>query len=155
MPADVYKLTVTLPLEQARTMIRETLAEGHRRGLQPLTVVVLDAGGHIVSLDREDGSGIRRMEVARGKAGAALGIGIGSGVVGERNQGRDAFLASVATASNGEFVPVPGGVLVLDDAQRIVGAVGVSGDASPEDQACAVAGIEAAGYGAGLDAAGG
>lgn len=154
MPADVYKLTVTLPLDKARTIIAGSLAEGRRRGLQPLTVVALDAGGHIVSLDREDGSGNMRVEVARGKAGAALGIGIGSGVVGERNQGRDAFLASVATASGGEFVPVPGGVLVLDGGSRIIGAVGVSGDASPEDQACAVAGIESAGYGAGLDAAG-
>ncbi len=154
MPADVFKLTVTLPLQTAREIIAASLAEGRKRGLQPLTVVVVDAGGHIVSLDREDGSGIRRVEVARGKAGAALGIGIGSGVVGERNQGRDAFLASVATASGGEFVPVPGGVLVLDGADRIIGAVGVSGDASPEDQACAVAGIEGAGCRAGVDAAG-
>ncbi|WP_290649812.1 heme-binding protein [Aquisalimonas sp.] len=154
MPADVYKLMVTLPLDEARSIIAGSLAEGRRRGLQPLTVVVLDAGGHVVSLDREDGSGTLRVEVAKGKAGAALGIGIGSGVVGERNQGRDAFLASVATASGGVFVPVPGGVLVLDDASRVIGAVGISGDASPEDQACAVAGIESAGYTAGLDAAG-
>lgn len=154
MPADVFKLTVTLPLEGARSIIAGSLAEGRRRGLQPLTVVVLDAGGHMVSLDREDGSGTLRVEVALGKASAALGIGIGSGVVGERNQGRDAFLASVATASGGAFVPVPGGVLVLDDASRIIGAVGISGDASPEDQACAVVGIESAGYTAGLDPAG-
>lgn len=154
MPADVYKLMVTLPLDEARSIIAGSLAEGRRRGLQPLTVVVLDAGGHVVSLDREDGSGTLRVEVAKGKAGAALGIGIGSGVVAERNQGRDAFLASVATASGGVFVPVPGGVLVLDDASRVIGAVGISGDASPEDQACAVAGIESAGYTAGLDAAG-
>lgn len=154
MPADVFKLTVTLPLEKARTIIAATLKEGERRGLQPLTAVVLDVGGHIVSLDRADGSGTRRVEVARGKAGAALGIGIGSGVVGERNQGRDAFLASVATASGGEFIPVPGGVLVLDGSNHVIGAVGVSGDASPEDQACAVAGIEAAGFKAGIDAAG-
>ena len=153
MPAETYKLTVTLPLHNARTIIDAALAEGRRRGLQPLTVVVLDAGGHTVSLDREDGSGIRRVEVASGKAGAALGLGFGSGTVAARNQGRDAFLASVATASDGTFVPVPGGVLVLDPTQRVVGAVGVSGDASPEDEACALAGIEAAGYTPGLDPA--
>lgn len=153
MPVDVFALNVTLPLEKARAIIAAALAEGRRRGLQPLTVVVLDGGGHIVSLDREDGSGTLRVEIARGKASAALGVGIGSGTIGARNEGRDAFLASVAAASGGEFIPVPGAALVLDDDGRAVGAVGVTGDTSTEDEACAIAGIEAAGYRAGLDAA--
>ena len=155
MPADVYRLKVSLPLEQARRMIAGALAEGRKQALQPLTVVVLDAGGHVVAAEREDGSGIVRFEVARGKAGAALGIGIGSGVVGARNQGRDAFLAAVATASGGQAVPVPGGVLVLDEGDEIIGAVGVSGDASPADEEAALAGIRSAGLKPGLDPADG
>lgn len=154
MPADVYRLKVSLPLEQARQIIAGARAKGRQLALQPLTVVVLDAGGHVVATEREDGSGNVRFEVARGKAGAALGIGIGSGTVGARNQGRDAFLAAVATASGGQAVPVPGGVLVLDDQAQIIGAVGVSGDASPEDEKAAIAGIEAAGLTPGIDPAG-
>lgn len=153
MRVDVFALHVTLPLEKARAIIAAALAEGRRRGLQPLTVVVLDVGGHIVSLDREDGSGNLRMNVAHGKASGALGIGLGSGTIGARNQGRDAFLAGVAVASGGEFIPVAGSVLILDDDGRAIGAVGISGDTSVEDEACAIAGVEAAGYRAGLDAA--
>ncbi len=154
MPADVFHAVVTLPLDDARKIIAATMAEGEARKLQPLTVVVLDAGGNVVSMDRADGAGMMRTEVALGKARAALGIGIDSGTIGARNQGRDAFLAAVAVASGGTFVPVPGGVLVLDARKRMIGAVGVSGDASDQDAACAVAGIEAAGLAAGLDAAG-
>lgn len=153
MSADVFALHVTLPLEKARAIITAALAEGRRRGLQPLTVVVLDVGGHIVSLDREDGSGNLRINVARGKAAGALGVGLGSGTIGTRNQGRDAFLAGVAVASGGEFIPVAGSVLILDDDGRAIGAVGISGDTSAEDEACAIAGVEAAGFRAGLDAA--
>lgn len=134
-------------------MIAAALTEGRKRGLQPLTVVVLDAGGHIVSLDREDGAGALRLEIARGKASAALGVGISSGAIATRYQGRDAFLASVAVASGGEFIPAGGSVLVLDGDGRAIGAVGVSGDTPGDDEACAIAGIEAAGYRAGLDAA--
>ncbi|MCK8514864.1 heme-binding protein [Methylonatrum kenyense] len=154
MPADVFHAAVTLPLATARQIIAATLAEGEARELQPLTVAVLDAGGHLVALERADGAGLMRPEVALGKARAALGIGIDSGTIGARNEGRDAFLAAVAVASGGTFVPVPGGVLVLDDQSRMIGAVGVSGDASDQDAACACAGIETAGLRAGLDAAG-
>ncbi len=153
MAADVYALVESLSLSGARTIIEGALAEGRRQSMQPLTVVVLDAGGHIVSMDREDGSGILRMEVARGKAYAALGIGISSGTVGERNQSRHHFLAAVASVSEGRFVPVPGGVLVLDGSSRIIGAVGVSGDSSDNDEAAALAGIRASGLMPGLDAA--
>lgn len=153
MSAEVFALHVTLPLERARAIIAAALAEGRKRHLQPLTVVVLDAGGHIVSLDREDGSGMLRLDVARGKASAALGIGISSGTIGARNQGRDAFLASVAAASGGEFIPVAGSALVLDGDGRAIGAVGVSGDTPVDDEACAIIGVEAGGYRAGLDAA--
>ena len=82
MPADVFHAVVTLPLDDARKIIAATMAEGEARKLQPLTVVVLDAGGNVVSMDRADGAGMMRTEVALGKARAALGIGIDSGTIG-------------------------------------------------------------------------
>ncbi|MCP1673733.1 uncharacterized protein GlcG (DUF336 family) [Natronocella acetinitrilica] len=153
MPADVFPIKTTLPLEKARVMIAEALAEGRRQKLQPLTVVVVDTGGHVISMDREDGSGILRADVARGKAVASLGIGISSGTIGARNKGRDAFLSGVAAASDGRFIPVGGGVLVLDEQRHVIGAIGASGDTSDADEACVVAGVRAAGYEPGLDAA--
>ncbi len=154
MPSDVYGIKVTLPLEKAREIVRGALEEGRRRELMPLTVAVLDAGGHPVALEREDGSGVLRAEIAQGKAYAALGLGIASRTIGARNEGREAFLAAAAAAAGGRFVPVAGGVLVLDPSLDVLGAVGVSGDTSDADEACALAGIGAAGLMPGLDAAG-
>ncbi|WP_372611198.1 heme-binding protein [Halomonas sp.] len=153
MAFDVFRRRTHLPLHQARQIITAALAEARRQELQPLTVVVLDDGGHLVSADVEDGSGILRIQISQGKAAAALGFGVSSSTVGERTQGREAFVTGVATASQGRFVPVPGGVLVLDENREIIGAVGASGDSPGNDQACVLAGIEAAGFGAGLDAA--
>lgn len=154
MATTVYPLAVQLSLAQARQIIAGALQEGQQRSLAPLTVVVLDAGGHLVAMERQDGSGTLRFEVALGKAGGALGLGLGSRAIGARNQGRDAFLAAVAAASEGRFVPVAGGVLIIDASQQVIGAVGVSGDISDADEACAVAGITAAGLQAGIDPAG-
>ena len=149
---DVYSLAVSLSIKKARRIVKGALKEGRERSLMPLTVVVLDAGGQLVAMEREDGSGTLRFEVARGKAHGALGIGLGSRTLGERNKGREAFLGAVAAASDGRFVPVPGGVLVLDGRGRAIGAVGVSGDTSDQDEACTLAGIEAAGLKPGIDA---
>ncbi|RZU98682.1 GlcG/HbpS family heme-binding protein [Spiribacter vilamensis] len=153
MATEVFRRTTHLPLKQARQIISAALAEARRQELEPLTVVVLDDGGHLVSADSEDGSGVLRLQIAQGKAGAALGFGVSSSTVGERTQGRDAFVTGVAAASEGRFVPVPGGVLVLDGKREIIGAVGASGDSPGNDQACVLAGIDAAGLGIGLDAA--
>lgn len=153
MATTVYSLAVELSLEQARAIIAGALAEGRRQSLAPLTVVVLDKGGHLVAMEREDGSGALRFEVARGKAYGALGIGLGSRAIGARNQGREAFLAALSAAADGRCVPVAGGVLALDANQRVIGAVGVSGDVSDADEACAVAGLAAAGLAAGIDPA--
>ena len=148
--SEVFLRPSALPLDKARSIIQSALQRGREQGFMPLTVVVLDDGGHTIAMEREDGSGIAREPVARGKAWGALGIGISSRTVGARNQGREAFLAGVAAASDGQFIPVPGGVLVIEN-DRIIGAVGVSGDTSDADEECAVAGIEAAGYTAGVD----
>lgn len=147
----VYSLAGALGLERARAIVAGALEAGHERKLMPLTVVVLDTGGHPIAAEREDGSGILRFEIARGKAHGALGIGVASGVFAARGQGRDAFLGAVAAASDGRMVPAAGGVLVLDDAGQVIGAVGVSGDTSDQDEACALAGIAAAGLQGGLE----
>jgi len=150
MPA-FHRHRTNLPLESARTIVRAALDDARSRKLKPMTVVVLDAGGHPVLAEREDGAGIARFEVARGKAAAALGVGMSSGVFGAANAERPAFLAAVSAATGGRAVPVAGGVLVLDGSEEVIGAVGVSGDTSEADEAVAVAGIEAAGLMAGFD----
>lgn len=153
MSAAVYSLKVDLSLAQARSIIRAALAEGRQRRLQPLTVVVLDAGGHLVSMDREDGSGLMRLEIAQGKAWGALGVGLGSRTIGDRNKERAPFLTGASVASDGRFIPVPGGVLILDADSNVIGAVGISGDTADADEACVLAGIQAAGLTPGIDPA--
>ena len=135
---------MTLTLETACTVVDAALAHGRRLKLAPLSVAVLDAGGHLVAFKREDRSGILRFDVAFGKAWGALGLGFGSRELLARATANPSFVAAIATASGGRLVPVPGGVLVLD-AGAVIGAVGISGDLSDQDEACAVTGIEAAG----------
>ncbi|MRH78846.1 heme-binding protein [Spiribacter sp. C176] len=148
--SSIFPVRVDLPLAKANQIIESALAKGRERGFMPLTVVVMDSGGHIVAMAREDGAGNVRQQIAQGKARGALGLGISSRTIGERNQGREAFLAALATAADGQFIPVAGGVLVLEDGVAI-GAVGISGDTSDADEECAVAGIQAAGYQSGID----
>lgn len=137
---------MTVALEQARTIVSATLAAGRRRGLQPLTVAVLDPGGHLVVLEREDGSGILRPQIAVGKAWGALGMGFGTRELAARAATAPSFVAALSAVSDGRIVPVPGGVLVraVRDGPPI-GAIGVTGDTSDNDEACAVEGVEAAG----------
>ena len=132
-----------LTLDHADIIIDAALARGAAIGCAPLTVAVLDAGGHLVALKRQDDSGILRPEIAFGKAWGALGMGLPSRLIGDKNP---TFLAAIAVASGGRLVPVPGGVLIRDPiSARIIGAVGISGDASDKDEAAATAGIAAAG----------
>jgi uncharacterized protein GlcG (DUF336 family) len=134
-----------LTLTQAETIAATALAKGRERQFAPLTVVVLDAGGHIVVAKREDGSGILRIEIASGKAWGALGMGLGTRNLAGRAAKMPAFFAALAAVSNGRMVPVPGGVLIRNEAGAVIGAVGISGDVSDNDELCCVAGIEAAG----------
>jgi uncharacterized protein GlcG (DUF336 family) len=132
-----------LTLEQASRIIDGAFDKARETGCRPMTVAVLDAGGHVVALMRQDGSGILRAEIATGKAYGALGFGLGSRDLAEKNP---VFLSAVAAASGGRMVPVPGGVLVrAADSGDIIGAVGISGDSSGQDESAAIAGIEAAG----------
>ena len=134
-----------LTLAQASTIVDAALKKGRELNLPPLTVVVLDAGGHMVALKREDRSGIMRVEIATGKAWGALGVGAGSRMMFERSEKQPVFVNAVAAASGGRMIPVPGGVIIRGGSGDIIGAVGISGDVSDQDEACAVAGIEAAG----------
>lgn len=136
---------MTLDLDTARALIAHTREAGREQDLKPLTVVVLDAGGHVVAVEREDGSSNKRFEIAFGKANGALALGMGSRALMNRAEQQAYFITAAAGAIGGALVPVPGGVLVREDDGTLVGAVGVSGDTSDNDEAAAVAGIEASG----------
>jgi len=133
-----------LTLTQASTIVDAALKKGRETHCAPLTVAVLDAGGHLVAFKREDKSGILRFDIAFGKAWGALGMGFGSRTLFERAANTPQFFTALAAASGGRLVPNPGGVLIRDPSD-IIGAVGISGDTSDKDEACAIAGIEAAG----------
>lgn len=134
-----------LGLETARAVVAAARAAGRDQGLKPLTVVVLDDGGHVIACEREDGASIKRFEIAHGKAHGALALGMGSRSIMNRAEQQAYFVAAVTSAVGGALVPVPGGVLVKQADGTVLGAVGVSGDTSDHDEVAAVAGIEAAG----------
>jgi uncharacterized protein GlcG (DUF336 family) len=135
---------VSINLETAKTITAGVRAAGKERGLKPLTVVVLDAGGHVVSVEREDGASNNRFEIAYGKAYGALALGMGSRSLMARAEQQAYFITAAAAAIGGRLVPVPGGVLVKDAAGTVVGGVGVSGDTSDNDELAAISGIESA-----------
>jgi uncharacterized protein GlcG (DUF336 family) len=139
-----------LTLAQADTIANAALAKGRALALQPLTVVVLDAGGQVKVIKREDGCSLLRAEIAGGKAFGALALGIGSRELAKRSQNpqMQGFVNALSDLSGGRAVPVPGGVLACNAAGVILGAVGISGDVSLKDEECCTAGIEAAGLAA-------
>jgi uncharacterized protein GlcG (DUF336 family) len=132
---------VSLGLESAKSIITGVRAAAREHGLKPLTVVVLDAGGHVVSVEREDGSSNNRFEIAFGKAYGALALGMGSRSLMARAEQQPYFISAAAGAIGGRLVPVPGGVLVKDDTGTVIGCVGVSGDTSDNDELAAISGI--------------
>jgi uncharacterized protein GlcG (DUF336 family) len=135
----------SLTLAQASTIVDVALKTGRDANFQPLTVAVLDAGGHLVAFKREDKSGLLRFDIAFGKAWGALGMGFGGRTLAGRAPKSQLFFTTLAAASDGRFVPVIGGILIRDAAGDVIGAVGISGDVSENDEKCGIAGIEAAG----------
>ena len=131
-------------LDEARTIIRETFAKGAEMGLKPLSVVVLDAGGHPIAFERSDGAAPGRFAIAEGKAFGAVMLGMPGSAQMKRAEDQAYFMAAVNGVYGGKVVPVPGGVLLMRDG-AVVGAVGVTGDTSDNDAEAAMAGIEAAG----------
>jgi uncharacterized protein GlcG (DUF336 family) len=134
-----------IDLANATLIVDKALAQGRSLGLPPLTVAVLDGSGSLVSFKREDGSSLLRPEIAQAKAWGALAMGMGSRALAQRASAQPAFVSAVNALAGGRLIPVPGGVLIRSGANSIIGAVGITGATSDQDEACAVAGIEAAG----------
>ncbi|MEO9682827.1 MAG: heme-binding protein [Tateyamaria sp.] len=135
---------MTISLNKARTIIRKTFEKGRELELKPLSVVVLDAGGHVQAFEREDGASVGRFAIAHGKAYGSVMLGMAGTAQMARAEAQHYFMTAVNGLFDGQVVPVPGGVLLRDKKGAIVGAVGVTGDTSDNDALAAVAGIEAA-----------
>ena len=134
-----------LNLKVAVSLVNAALAAGRKINAAPLTVAVLDAGGHLLALQREDGASLIRPEVATGKAWGAIALGKGSRLLALDAQQRPAFIAALNSLGQGSVVPAPGGVLIRDQAGQVLGALGISGDTSDIDEQCAIRAIEALG----------
>lgn len=134
-----------ISLEAAQRIIEVALKKGQSLALKPLSVVVLDAGGHVKAFAREDGASPGRFKIAHGKAYGAVMMGMGGQAQMDRAESQAYFILAANGAFDGAMIPVPGGVLVKGADGSVLGAVGVTGDASDNDELCAVAGIEAAG----------
>lgn len=134
-----------ITLRKARTIIRKALEKGREMELKPLSVVVLDAGGHVLAFEREDGAAPGRFDIARGKAFGAVMLGMAGAAQMARAEQQHYFMTAMNGLFGGQVVPVPGGLLVRDKRGAVVGAVGVTGDTSDNDAVAGQAGIAAAG----------
>ena len=132
-------------LRKARTVIRRTLEKRREMELKPLSVVVLDAGGHVIAFEREDEAAPGRFAIAHGKAYGSVMLGMAGTAQMARAEGQAYFMAAVNGVYGGQVIPVPGGILLRDRKGAIIGAVGVTGDTSDNDAQVGLAGIEAAG----------
>ena len=135
-----------ITLKKARKIISVALAKGREAGMKPLSIVVLDAGGHPIAFEREDGASPGRFKLAHGKANGCLMLGLPGSAIQARADAQAYFVQAMNGLYDGAFVPVKGGVLVRDAKGHVLGAVGVTGDTSDNDALAAVAGIEAAGF---------
>lgn len=134
-----------LTLFHANAIVAGAFAMGQALGLKPLSVAVLDAGGHLIAFQRQDGSSTLRPQIAAGKAGGALALGVSSRKIGEMAAERPSFVASLGTIAPHGVIPAAGGILIAGAGGAVIGAVGVTGDLSDNDELCALAGVEAAG----------
>ena len=136
---------MSVSLRKARTIIRKTLEKGGEMGLKPLSVIVLDAGGHVIAFERSDNTAPGRFAIAHGKAYGSVMLGMAGTAQRDRAEAQAYFMAAVNGAYGGNLVPVPGGLLLRDKKGAVIGAVGVTGDVSEKDAEAGLAGIEAAG----------
>ena len=134
-----------LTLAQSNALIDAAFAKGAELGLKPLTVTIHDPGGHLIACQRQDGASNMRVKLAGGKASGALALGVSSRTIGTMAVDRPHFVASIDTMSEGGMVPVAGGVIICDGDGTVLGAIGVTGDTSDNDEACALAAIESQG----------
>jgi uncharacterized protein GlcG (DUF336 family) len=134
-----------LTLAAANTIIAAAFAKGSELNLKPLSVAVLDAGAHLIAFQRQDGSSTLRPQIAAGKAGGALALGVSSRKIAEMAAERPSFVASLGAISPHGVIPAAGGALIAGTGGAVIGAVGVTGDLSDNDELCALAGVQAAG----------
>jgi uncharacterized protein GlcG (DUF336 family) len=134
-----------ITLAQANTVIDGAVAKAQELGLKPLGVVVLDAGGHLIAFQRQDGASTGRLQLATGKAAGALFLGLSSRKIGDMVADRPIFVASLGPIAPAGVIPAAGGVIIVDGEGLAIGAVGISGDLSDKDEMCTLAGIAAAG----------
>jgi len=134
-----------LTLDIARKILDAALAAVIEKKLKPMAITVLDARGTVKAALAQDGTSLMRNEIAFGKAYGALALGIGSRAIFQRAQEQPYFVDAISTMTRGAMIPVPGGVLIHDASGALLGAIGISGDTSDNDEICAIAGIEAAG----------
>jgi uncharacterized protein GlcG (DUF336 family) len=138
-----------LTLERANTIIAQAFAKAKEMKVPPLSVVVLDAGGDLKAMQRQDGASMFRFDVARGKAWAAVGMGSSSRALAARAKDNPNFFVALAATAQGKFLPQPGAVLIRDSAGKVLGAAGASGGTGDEDEAVCAYGVERAGFDAG------
>ncbi|SFP24401.1 GlcG/HbpS family heme-binding protein [Pseudomonas borbori] len=134
-----------LNLHTATTISNHALALGRELSAAPLTVAVLDAGGHLISLLREDGASLLRPQIAIAKAWGAVALGKGSRAIAADAQQRPAFIGALNNLADGKLVPAAGGVLIRDERGAVIGAIGITGDTSDIDEQCAIGAVQAAG----------
>jgi uncharacterized protein GlcG (DUF336 family) len=142
----------SISLSQAQAIVNGAIEHARSKDAKPLSIVVLDAGAHPVAFAREDGASLYRYDIAVAKAKGAIGMGADSRVLADRAKGNPVFYQSVAAAVGGSIAFSPGGVLIRSNEGDIIGAVGISGDTGECDEACALAGIDAAGLNEGAKA---
>jgi uncharacterized protein GlcG (DUF336 family) len=136
---------IRIGLEKANIIIQAAFAKGKAASMKPLACVVVDAGGHVIAFQRQDGTSFLRLDIARGKAAGALALGVNSRRIGEMAVERPQFIGAVAHLCPAGLLPVAGGVIVKGSDGQPIGAVGVTGDTSDNDEIAAFAGIAAAG----------
>ena len=134
-----------LTLKLATQLASQALTAGRTISAAPLTIAVLDSGGHLITLQREDGASLLRPQIAIGKAWGAIALGKGSRLLALDAQQRPAFIAALNSLGQGSVVPAPGGVLIRDQSGRVLGAIGITGDTSDIDEQCAITAIEGMG----------
>ncbi len=134
-----------IDLDQANRIIQGAFTKGASLKLKPLSVAVLDPGGHLIAFQRQDNASTLRFGIASGKAAGALAIGVSSRKLAEMAAERPGFVGSLGAIALQGLIPAAGGVIAVDASGQILGAVGVTGDTSDNDELCALAGIETAG----------
>jgi len=139
-----------LTLKKANQIINGALATARHLNLAPLTVVVLDGNGFVKAMQIEDGATNLKKDIAMAKAWGAVNMGMSSRSLAVVAEQRPAFMNALVDISEGKVMPVPGGVLIRNEDNKIIGSVGISGDVSDQDERSAVAGIKEAGFIAGI-----